>query len=112
MKSATALPIQSLQNPPRLGNLVEKSNTSKPPASGLNSPKRNPDFLPSPTPKPWMSPSVTAGLTGQKASFDGQYWLQKFTPRRPKSLWSKTNCRKAETLIAAGKMQPAGTEAN
>jgi len=47
-------------------------------------------------------------IDGQKASFDDQYWLQKFTPRRPKSVWSKVNCDKATALLAAGRMQPAG----
>lgn len=47
-------------------------------------------------------------IDGQKASFDEQYWLQKFTPRRPKSLWSKINCEKATTLIGTGRMQAEG----
>src|SRR5215469_16263284 len=47
-------------------------------------------------------------IDGQKASFDEQYWLQKFTPRGPKSMWSKVNCDKAAILIAEGRMQPAG----
>ncbi len=47
-------------------------------------------------------------IDGQKAAFDGSYWLQKFTPRRTKSIWSKVNCDKATELIAQGKMQPAG----
>src|SRR5579884_1982696 len=47
-------------------------------------------------------------IDGQKAAFDEQYWLQKFTPRRPKSGWSKVNCEKAMALIKAGRMQPAG----
>jgi uncharacterized protein YdeI (YjbR/CyaY-like superfamily) len=47
-------------------------------------------------------------IDGQKASFDEQYWLQKFTPRGPKSMWSKINREKALALIGAGKMQPAG----
>ena len=34
--------------------------------------------------------------------------MQRFTPRRAASKWSKINCGKAEALIAAGKMQPAG----
>ncbi len=49
-------------------------------------------------------------IDGQKASFDGTYWLQKFTPRRPKSIWSKVNCDKATALIAEGRMQPAGLQ--
>jgi uncharacterized protein YdeI (YjbR/CyaY-like superfamily) len=47
-------------------------------------------------------------IDGQKASFDETYWLQKFTPRRPKSGWSKINRQKAEELIASGRMQPTG----
>ena len=47
-------------------------------------------------------------IDGQKAAFDGAYWLQKFTPRRARSVWSKVNCAKAEELIALGRMQPAG----
>jgi uncharacterized protein YdeI (YjbR/CyaY-like superfamily) len=47
-------------------------------------------------------------IDGQKAALDGQYWLQKFTPRGRKSGWSKVNCQKAEALIAAGRMQAAG----
>jgi uncharacterized protein YdeI (YjbR/CyaY-like superfamily) len=49
-------------------------------------------------------------IDGQKASFDHQCWLQKFTPRRPKSIWSQVNCEKATALIAAGRMQPAGLQ--
>jgi len=44
----------------------------------------------------------------QKAAFDDKYWLQKFTQRGAKSIWSKVNCGKAEALIAEGRMQPAG----
>jgi uncharacterized protein YdeI (YjbR/CyaY-like superfamily) len=47
-------------------------------------------------------------IDGQKAALDDKYWLQKFTPRTAKSIWSKVNCGKAETLIAEGRMQPAG----
>lgn len=47
-------------------------------------------------------------IDGQKAALDGQHWLQKFTPRRSKSAWSRVNCAKAAALLAAGRMQPAG----
>src|SRR5947209_7023697 len=49
-------------------------------------------------------------IDGQKASFDDQYWLQKFTPRSPKSMWSKVNCDKATALLASDRMQPAGLQ--
>src|SRR5215831_3331721 len=47
-------------------------------------------------------------IDGQKGALDDQFWLQKFTPRRPKSVWSKINTEKATALIAQGRMQPAG----
>ena len=50
-------------------------------------------------------------IDGQKKGFDDQYWLQKFTPRGPKSIWSKINTEKVERLIVRGDMQPAGLAA-
>ena len=47
-------------------------------------------------------------IDGQKKGFDDKYWLQKFTRRGPKSVWSKINTEKAEKLIASGEMKPAG----
>jgi uncharacterized protein YdeI (YjbR/CyaY-like superfamily) len=50
-------------------------------------------------------------IDGQKKGFDEKYWLQKFTPRGPKSIWSKINTEKAERLIASGEMKSAGLKA-
>ena len=50
-------------------------------------------------------------IDGQKKGFDEQYWLQKFTPRGPKSIWSRINTEKVERLIANGEMKPAGLKA-
>ncbi|MFB4293601.1 YdeI family protein [Nonomuraea sp. ATR24] len=47
-------------------------------------------------------------IDGQKVKFDAEHWLQRFTPRKPRSRWSKVNCGKVERLIAAGAMRPAG----
>jgi uncharacterized protein YdeI (YjbR/CyaY-like superfamily) len=47
-------------------------------------------------------------IDGQKQSHDDGWWLQRFTPRGPRSGWSKINREKALALIAAGKMQPPG----
>ena len=47
-------------------------------------------------------------IDGQKKGLDAHAWLQRFTPRRARSLWSKINRAKAEALIASGRMQPAG----
>jgi uncharacterized protein YdeI (YjbR/CyaY-like superfamily) len=47
-------------------------------------------------------------IDGQVRSFDEDYYLQRFTPRRPKSKWSKINRQKATKLIERGEMKPAG----
>ncbi|HPE57427.1 MAG TPA: YdeI/OmpD-associated family protein [Bacteroidales bacterium] len=47
-------------------------------------------------------------IDGQKKSFDSESYLQKFTPRRTKSLWSKRNREHIERLEKAGLMQAAG----
>ncbi len=47
-------------------------------------------------------------IDGQKKALDGHHWLQRFTPRRARSIWSKINRSKALALIEAGRMQPAG----
>ena len=47
-------------------------------------------------------------IDGQKQTHSEQFWLQKFTRRSDKSVWSKINKDKALALIKAGKMKPAG----
>jgi len=47
-------------------------------------------------------------IDGQKKPRDGNSWLQKFTPRRPRSGWSKKNTEHAERLIKSGEMTPFG----
>lgn len=47
-------------------------------------------------------------IDGQKHGCDERFFLQRFTPRRPKSLWSKINIGHVERLTAACRMQAAG----
>ncbi len=47
-------------------------------------------------------------IDGQKKGLDAHFFLQRFTPRRPRSLWSKINVAKVEALVAAGRMRPGG----
>jgi uncharacterized protein YdeI (YjbR/CyaY-like superfamily) len=47
-------------------------------------------------------------IDGRREALDGRYFLQRFTPRQPRSKWSRINRQKAERLIAAGKMRAAG----
>ncbi len=47
-------------------------------------------------------------IDGQKKSLDDQHYLQRFTPRRARSVWSKINVEKVQALIDAGRMQAPG----
>jgi uncharacterized protein YdeI (YjbR/CyaY-like superfamily) len=47
-------------------------------------------------------------IDGQRKSQDEHYFLQRFTPRRRGSLWSKRNVTKATRLLEAEKVQPSG----
>jgi len=47
-------------------------------------------------------------IDGQVSSHDDTFWLQRFSPRTPRSKWSQVNRRKASELIEQGRMRPAG----
>ncbi len=48
-------------------------------------------------------------IDSQKQTFDNTSYLQRFSPRKPKSIWSKTNRTHVERLRKEGRMTPAGT---
>jgi uncharacterized protein YdeI (YjbR/CyaY-like superfamily) len=47
-------------------------------------------------------------IDGQRKAHDETHFLQRFTPRRKASVWSKRNVEKVAALVAAGRMRPAG----
>jgi uncharacterized protein YdeI (YjbR/CyaY-like superfamily) len=47
-------------------------------------------------------------ISGQRKAFDKVYYLQKYVPRRPRSIWSQINVAKVEALIIAGRMRASG----
>lgn len=47
-------------------------------------------------------------ISGQRRSLDERYYLQKYVPRRPRSLWSRVNVDKVAALTAAGRMREPG----
>jgi uncharacterized protein YdeI (YjbR/CyaY-like superfamily) len=47
-------------------------------------------------------------IDGQAKKYDADSYLQKFTPRRKRSVWSKLNVARALKLIEAGRMRPTG----
>ncbi|HEX5168225.1 MAG TPA: YdeI/OmpD-associated family protein [Cyclobacteriaceae bacterium] len=49
-------------------------------------------------------------IDGQANKYDEQSWLQKFTRRRPKSVWAQRNKDRIRRLLKEGKMKPAGLQ--
>ncbi|MGH2987147.1 MAG: YdeI/OmpD-associated family protein [Solirubrobacterales bacterium] len=47
-------------------------------------------------------------INGRREALDDDYYLQRYTPRRPRSKWSRINVEKVAELTAAGRMRPAG----
>ena len=47
-------------------------------------------------------------IDGQKAGLDDSWWLQRFTPRKARSRWSKINRERAAVLVDEGRMRPQG----
>jgi uncharacterized protein YdeI (YjbR/CyaY-like superfamily) len=47
-------------------------------------------------------------IDGMRKSLDKEYFVQKYTPRRPGSIWSVINRNKVQRLIDEGRMKPAG----
>jgi len=50
-------------------------------------------------------------IDGQKKSYDDTSWIQRFVPRRAKSVWSQINCGHIERLTAEGRMEAPGLQA-
>lgn len=56
-----------------------------------------------------LDAALTVGwIDGQKAPLDASFYLQRFTPRGPRSIWSKRNRKHIERLTAAGRMRAGG----
>ncbi|KAH6689861.1 bacteriocin-protection, YdeI or OmpD-associated-domain-containing protein [Plectosphaerella plurivora] len=67
----------------------------------------------SPTPSVTYDQALDAALCygwidGQRRPLDANYFLQRFTPRRKRSIWSRRNVDKVAALSAAGLMKPPG----
>jgi uncharacterized protein YdeI (YjbR/CyaY-like superfamily) len=50
-------------------------------------------------------------IDGIRKSLDGESFVQRITPRKPRSNWSRVNLKRVEELIADGRMRPAGLRA-
>jgi uncharacterized protein YdeI (YjbR/CyaY-like superfamily) len=85
-----------------------KKNHGKSPGVWLRFAKKNAECGSVSHPEALESALCYGWIDGQKKSDDADYWLQRFTPRSVRSIWSKINRNKALALIASGQMQPAG----
>jgi uncharacterized protein YdeI (YjbR/CyaY-like superfamily) len=104
------LPVRGFASAKALGAWLAKQH-AKSPGIWLKIPKRG-SGEPGPTYAEALDEALRFGwIDSQKATFDDAFFLQRFTPRGPKSKWSKINRDKAEALIAAGRMEPAGLAA-
>jgi uncharacterized protein YdeI (YjbR/CyaY-like superfamily) len=59
-------------------------------------------------PEAWEVALCYGWIDGQASSLDSKRWRQRFTPRRPRSKWSRINCAAVERLQAEGRLAPAG----
>src|SRR3954454_7129182 len=50
-------------------------------------------------------------IDGIRKSIDADSYMIRFTPRRPRSIWSAVNIRRVEVLTNEGRMRPAGVKA-
>ncbi|MFE5298251.1 YdeI family protein [Streptomyces sp. NPDC056632] len=65
--------------------------------------------LSSPTSEDILDATLAFGwITGKRKGRDERSYVQKITPRRPRSLWSQVNVRQVESLLAAGRMREPG----
>ncbi len=60
----------------------------------------------------WVDEALCFGwIDGIRRSIDAESYSIRFTPRRPKSIWSAVNIGRMEALIALGRVHPAGLKA-
>jgi uncharacterized protein YdeI (YjbR/CyaY-like superfamily) len=104
------LPIRGFASAKAFGAWLAKQHT-KSPGIWLKIPKRG-SGEPGPTYAEALDEALRFGwIDSQKETFDDAFFLQRFTPRGPKSKWSKINRDKIAALIEAGRMEPAGLAA-
>ena len=106
-KSSTTLPIQHFERQKDWANWLTENHTSSP-GVWLQIAKKGTD-APSVSYDEAIEIALCFGwIDGQKQAHSDHFWLQKFTRRSDKSVWSKINRDKALALIKAKKMKPAG----
>jgi len=110
MSSPRDLPILEFKQPSDWVDWLEENHTTSP-GAWLRLAKKG-SGIPSVSYDEALEAALCFGwIDGQKKSYDDKTWLQKFTPRGPRSIWSKVNREKVAKLSASGHMRPAGWQA-
>lgn len=110
MKKSNALPVLLFGEQQSLENWLEDNHDTSP-GVRLQIAKKNSDVVSISYDEALESALCYGWIDSQKEKFDEKTWLQRFTPRGAKSIWSKVNKEKAEFLIANGRMKPSGFKA-
>lgn len=88
-----------------------KTNHAKVPAVWVKMAKKGSGIASIDYPQALEGALIWGWIDGVRHRVDDAYFVQRYTPRRPKSPWSKINCAKVVALEAAGKMKPPGMAA-
>lgn len=88
-----------------------KANHAKVPAVWVKMAKKTSGIASIDYPQALEGALIWGWIDGVRNSLDDTYFVQRYTPRRAKSVWSKINCAKVEALEAAGRMKPPGMAA-
>ncbi|MBT9541306.1 YdeI family protein [Thiobacillus sp.] len=108
-RSSTTLPIQHFERQKDWARWLEENHSSSK-GVWLQLAKKGSD-IPSVSYDEAIEVALCFGwIDGQKKTHSEQFWLQKFTRRSDKSVWSKLNKDKVFALIETGKMKPAGLQ--
>lgn len=106
-KSSTELPIRHFQRQQDWAAWLNENHTSSP-GVWLQLAKKGADVSSVSYDEAIEIALCLGWIDGQKQAHSDQFWLQKFTRRSDKSVWSKINRDKALALIKSKKMKPAG----
>lgn len=103
------LPELLVKNQAAWAMWLEKNHAKSPGVLLVMTKKDSP--IAAPTYPEAVEVALCYGWIDGQASSRSEGWIQRFTPRGAKSIWSRINVGKVEVLIAAGKMKPAGIAA-
>lgn len=108
-QSSSTLPVQHFENQKDWADWLTENHSSSP-GLWLQLAKKSADVSSVSYDQALETALCFGWIDGQKQAHSELFWLQKFTRRSEKSVWSKINKDKALALISAGKMKPAGLQ--